>query len=96
MERLVENLPNVEAVRWHKVDGLPFPSAISPIGVSPPDVGEASISRPIYVAILGIDQVMFCVACIHSPARKSIFLDALTSLKPHQSSKFPHFFRLLR
>ena len=40
----MENLPNVEAVR-HKVDDLPFAGAVSPVGVSPPDVGEADVTR---------------------------------------------------
>ena len=69
MQCLVENLPNVEAVR-HKVDDLPFAGAVSPVGVSPSDIGEASISRPISVAILCIDQVVFFVAFIHSPGRQ--------------------------
>ena len=43
MERLVENFPNVEATR-HEVDDLPFAGAVSPVGVSPPDVGKATIS----------------------------------------------------
>ena len=77
MERLVENLPNVEAIRWHKVNGLPFPDAVSTVGVSPPNVGEASISRPFYVALICIDQVMSFVACIHSSGRKGFFLTFL-------------------
>ena len=40
----MENLPNVEATR-HEVDNLPFAGAISPVGVSPPDVGDADVTR---------------------------------------------------
>ena len=44
MERLVENLPNAEAIT-HEVDYLPFAGAVNPVAISSPDVGDADITN---------------------------------------------------
>ena len=66
VERLVENLPNIEAIT-DKVDHLPFASASR---ISPSDVGNALVTGICQVAHICIDQMKARVACIHFPERK--------------------------
>ena len=68
MQCLVENLPNVEAIR-HEVDNLPFSDAGR---VLPPDVGDAEVTSISIIAHICIDQVMARVAFIHFPGRFSV------------------------
>ena len=70
VERLVENLPNIEAIT-DKVDHLPFAGTSR---ISPSDVGDALVTRICQVAHICVDQMIAFVAFIHSPGKVTFVL----------------------
>ena len=72
VERLVENLPNIEAIT-DKVDHLPFAGTFR---VNPADIGDAEVTGIRIVAHICVDQVMTHVGFVHFPGRIFFFFPA--------------------